>query len=99
MVLCGVEGGAWYLGERVSVQSISAANFLVPKNPPRTMLSKDNASPLSYLWTTKGKPAIKYIIEHSEDDYPQFIANFLRQDIAVRQDQVFYLPFKHVSFF
>lgn len=91
MVLCGIEGGAWYLGERVSVQSFSASNFLVPKKPPATMLSKDNAYPIRHHWTKRGKSAMKFLLQRSENQYPKFLAKFLRHRGAHLVDQVCYL--------
>jgi len=38
ILLDGPAGYAWYLGERVSVQSIGTPDQRIPKAPPRTML-------------------------------------------------------------
>lgn len=62
ILLHGPQGAAWYLGERVTVQSLRSNGNLIPKSPPISMLMKDRVIINSDEWVEEGQSAYDLVV-------------------------------------
>ena len=77
LLLVSERGGAWYLGERVTQQSLGTPEQCIQKPSPLSML-------LHYVKSIKyntrsicGQSALKYIIRQRKETYKQFFSNLV----------------------
>ncbi|PON93794.1 hypothetical protein TorRG33x02_104970 [Trema orientale] len=77
MLFPGPDGAAWYLAERVSVQSLGTTAFLIPKHPPSSMLVKDSIIEIALDWTEQGMYAIEFIDEDAAFSYDEYREQWL----------------------
>lgn len=82
-LLCEPEGGAWYLGERISVQSLQSCSFLIPKKPPNCMLFEDIEYPITHQWALERKPIEDFLKHGSQLTYTDYRNKFLNSDTKV----------------
>lgn len=80
LILLGPDGGEWYLGERVSVQSLGEEEYLIPKSPPRSMLDMDKFIVVNKPWALDGKPANEFINYDSHLTYEEYRNQCLKPD-------------------
>lgn len=69
ILLVGSAGRAWYLGERVSVQSLNTEHPKIPHKPPSTMLDGCKLEGAELMEAVVGKPAIQFV---KDGDYDAF---------------------------
>lgn len=72
ILLPGPYGAEWYLGERVSIQSLSTDAFFVPKAPPQSMIVPEILSIVTEHWATDGKPALEFVESTDQEMYNEF---------------------------
>lgn len=77
ILLVSHKGGAWYLGERVSRQSLGTLEQCIPKPPTLSMLLHDVKSIKYTHRALYGESATKYITKRSKESYQQFFAKLV----------------------
>ena len=72
ILLLGLAGRAWCLGERVSRQSLGSKLPLVPKNPPKSILCDRSLTELDLSEAINGWDASKFNDSLLVEDYESF---------------------------
>lgn len=72
ILLPGPYGAEWYLGERVTIQSLHRDGLCVPKAPPQSMLVSEILSIVTEHWATDGKLAIEFVESTDQTSYNEF---------------------------
>lgn len=88
ILLEGPAGYAWYLGERVSMQSLNTTSPRVPRLPPRSMLRDYRPLPEDISVGVIGWDATQFLMDE-DADYKKYRNDYLvYKHLSIRTNEV-----------